>query len=159
MKASILLISTLFLVVSNFASAHCQVPCGIFGDELKFGEFEQHVETMAKAATQIRELSAKKELTAHDHQQLIRWVNTKEGHAQKMIDETANYFLAQRVKVGADNYSEKIELLHHIIVHAMKVKQSVEPKATDALSGKIAAFKKLYLVHECSCGSGQKHKH
>lgn len=159
MKSTLLLISTFFLVVANSASAHCQVPCGIFGDELKFGEFEQHVVTMAKAATQVRELSAKDDLTPHDHQQLVRWVNTKESHAQKIIDESANYFLAQRVKVGADHYSEKIELLHHIIVHAMKVKQSTETSATDTLSEKIAAFKELYLDHDHVHKHDNGHKH
>lgn len=148
MKIKHTLNGLLFLLLVNFASAHCQVPCGIFGDELKFGELEQHVVTMAKAATQIRELSAKDELSAQDHQQLVRWVNTKEEHAKKVIDEAANYFLAQRVKVGADHYSEKIELLHHIIVHAMKVKQSTETEATDTLSKKISAFKEIYLEHD-----------
>jgi hypothetical protein len=29
---------------------HCQVPCGIFADELKFGELEQPIETIDEAA-------------------------------------------------------------------------------------------------------------
>lgn len=128
-------------------SAHCQVPCGIFSDEIKFSEFEEHVVTIEKSARLIRELSAKEELTAHDHQQLIRWTVNKETHAQKIIDETANYFLAQRIKTDADHYAEKIEVLHHIMVSAMKTKQSVETEATNTLSKKIAAFKELYLEH------------
>lgn len=129
------------------ASAHCQVPCGIFGDELKFGELEQHVETIAKAGAQITELSAKESLSANDYQQIIRWTNTKESHAQKIIDEAANYFLAQRVKVGADHYAEKIELLHQIIVYSMKSKQGTDGEAAKVLSEKIAAFKALTLDH------------
>lgn len=148
MKAPIVLISILSVLIANFASAHCQVPCGIFDAELKFGELEQHVETIAKAGDQIRELSAKKELTANDHQQLVRWVTNKESHAQKIIDEAANYFLAQRIKPGQDHYAEKLELLHHIMIHAMKTKQSIEAEAHEKLSKKIAAFKELYLDHK-----------
>lgn len=148
MKAPIILISILSVLIANFASAHCQVPCGIFDAELKFGELEQHVETIAKAGDQIRELSAKKELTANDHQQLVRWVTNKESHAQKIIDEAANYFLAQRIKPGQDHYAEKLELLHHIMIHAMKTKQSTEAEAHEKLSKKIVAFKELYLDHK-----------
>jgi nickel superoxide dismutase len=104
------------LVATQTASAHCQVPCGIYGDELKFGELEQHIKTITKASAQITEISAKETLTAQDQQQLIRWTNNKESHAQTIIDESANYFLAQRIKPGADHYAEKVELLHHIIV-------------------------------------------
>lgn len=128
-------------------SAHCQVPCGIYGDELKFGELEQHIETIAKAGKSIREISAKDTLSAQDQQQLIRWTTNKESHAQKIIDETANYFLAQRIKPGADHYAEKVEVLHHIIVYSMKSKQSVDAEPVETLSKKLAVFKGLYLDH------------
>lgn len=147
MKLQILTSALLFLCSFNFAAAHCQVPCGIFDDELKFGELEQHVETITKAARLINEISAKEEPTAHDNQTLVRWTITKEEHAQKIIDEAANYFLAQRIKVGAGHYSEKVELLHHIMVKAMKTKQSTDAEATEKLLEKIAAFKELYLHH------------
>lgn len=139
------------LFISAFAiqsaSAHCQVPCGIYGDELKFGELEQHVATIAKASAQIVEISAKDSLTAHDQQQLIRWTMNKESHAQKIIDEAANYFLAQRIKPDAAHYAEKLEVLHHIIVFSMKSKQGAGPDAPKTLGEKIAAFKALYLDH------------
>ena len=135
--------ATLFTAYS--LSAHCQVPCGIFGDELKFSELEEHVVTIEKSARLIRELSAKEDLTANDYQQLVRWTTNKEIHAQKIIDEAANYFLAQRIKTDTDHYAEKIEILHHIIVHAMKTKQSAGKDATAKLIEGIAAFKDLYL--------------
>lgn len=135
------------LFTSASLSAHCQVPCGIYGDELKFGELEQHVETIAKAGKLIREISAKDSLSAQDKQQLIRWTMQKESHAQKIVDEAADYFLAQRIKPDAEHYDEKLELLHHIIVYSMKSKQSVESEPAEILGKKIAAFKGLYLDH------------
>ena len=112
---NILTLAIASLFTTSALSAHCQVPCGIFADELKFGELEQHIETILKAGNQIREISAKETLSAKDHQQLIRWTTTKESHAEKMIDEAANYFLAQRIKTDADHYAEKLEVLHHIM--------------------------------------------
>ena len=135
------------LLTASSLSAHCQVPCGIFSDELKFSELEEHVVTIEKSARLISELSAKEDLTANDYQQLVRWTTNKETHAQKIIDETANYFLAQRIKTDADDYAEKIEMLHHVIVHAMKTKQSAGEDATIKLIESIAAFKDLYLDH------------
>lgn len=143
---------TVIAVASFFTSAslsaHCQVPCGIYGDELKFGELEQHVETIAKAGKLIREISAKDSLSAQDKQQLIRWTMQKESHAQKIVDEAADYFLAQRIKPDAEHYDDKLELLHHIIVYSMKSKQSVESEPAEILGKKIAAFKGLYLDHK-----------
>jgi len=148
MRISTLLLSALApFIFALSLGAHCQVPCGIYGDELKFGELEQHVETIDKAATMIRELSAKDSLSALDHQQLVRWTNNKESHAQKIIDEVANYFLAQRIKPDAAHYAEKVELLHHIILFSMKAKQSPEADPTETLSDKLAAFKEIYLDH------------
>lgn len=135
------------LGIAQSANAHCQVPCGIYGDGLKISELEQHVTTIVKASAQITELSAKESLTAQDHQQLIRWTNNKESHASKIIDEVANYFLAQRVKPDADHYAEKLEVLHHIVVYSMKSKQTTDGEAAKVLGKKIAAFKGLYLDH------------
>jgi nickel superoxide dismutase len=146
MKANLLyLITLLSFVTGTSLSAHCQVPCGIFDDEAKFAEFNQHVATIGKSTRLIREIAAKDHLSALDRQQLIRWTLEKEAHAQKIISDTADYFLAQRVKPGTDHYAEKLELLHHIIVDAMKSKQSVENAPVESLAKKIAAFRILYL--------------
>ena len=143
----LLIIAVASLFTAYSLSAHCQIPCGIFSDELKFRELEEHVVPIEKSAGLIRNLSAKENLTANDQQQLIRWTTNKETHAQKIIDVTANYFIAQRIKTDVDHYAEKIKLLHHIIVGAMKTKQSVKTEATDKLSEKITIFKELYLDH------------
>lgn len=140
-------IAILSIFSTSSLSAHCQVPCGIYGDELKFGELEQHVETIAKAGKLIREISAKDPLSAQDKQQLIRWTVQKESHAQTIVDEAADYFLAQRIKPDTDHYEDKLELLHHIIVYSMKSKQSVESEPAEMLGKKIAAFKAIYLDH------------
>ena len=136
------------LLTASSLSAHCQVPCGIFSDELKFSELEEHVVTIEKSARLISDLSAKEDLTANDYQQLVRWTTNKEAHAQKIIDESANYFLAQRIKTDAAHYAEKIEMLHHIIVGAMKTKQSAGKDATAKL---VEHLKVIELIIHLEC--------
>ncbi len=136
------------LLSAASAGAHCQVPCGIYGDELKFGELEQHIETINKAGAQIRSVSSKGSLSAQEQQQIVRWTNNKEKHAQKVIYEAANYFLAQRIQPKANHYEKKVELLHHIIVYAMKSKQSAESEPAQILATKLSIFKRLYFNHD-----------
>ncbi|MEM6853591.1 MAG: superoxide dismutase [Ni], partial [Planctomycetota bacterium] len=50
---SVLTVAGSVLFTAPRAEAHCQVPCGIFGDELKFAELSQHIDTMEKAMVQI----------------------------------------------------------------------------------------------------------
>ena len=70
--ASTLLCSTVF--------AHCQVPCGIYGDQLRFEQLLEDTKTIAKAQGQINELAPSAK-TGQDSNQLVRWVVTKETHA------------------------------------------------------------------------------
>lgn len=142
---TLLLLATLGL--ASTAHAHCQVPCGIYGDRTTFDVLQQHVATIQKASTQINELAASKTPSAQQQQQLVRWVNNKESHAQLIIDSAANYFLAQRIKTDADHYADKLALLHEIILYAMKSKQSTDGQAAATLSEKLAAFQELYLDH------------
>jgi nickel superoxide dismutase len=140
-----LLVTSLFTTASLFA--HCQIPCGIYDDELVFSQLEQDVETIDKSGKMIRELSAKEPLSAQDHQQLVRWTTNKDAHAQKIMDQASNYFLAQRIKPDAENYAEKVKLLQLIILYSMNSKQSVESEPVEKLSQSLAEFKKLYFDH------------
>ena len=60
--------------------------------------------TVEKATNQIITLSndidSKQESTpiTQNYNQLVRWVNNKEIHAEKIISTIANYFLTQRIK-------------------------------------------------------------
>ena len=78
------------------AAAHCQVPCGIYGDHARVDALLEDATTVDKAMAQIRELAGKAD--AQSLNQATRWVLTKEEHAQRLQDTIAAYFLAQRVK-------------------------------------------------------------
>lgn len=128
------------------ASAHCQVPCGIYNDNNVIEAMHTDWVTIEKAAKQIAELSKDPVTNAH---QLTRWVNNKESHAQSLQETVLNYFLAQRLKADDPAYVEKLKLCHGVIVTAMKCKQSTDSANVEKLHD---------LLHEFEAAFGTKEK-
>ncbi len=138
-----------FLVLSFQSSllAHCEIPCGIYGDEARFTALYEDITTIEKSMIQIGELSG----DLNNVNQLVRWVNNKEAHADHVREVVAQYFLAQRVKAPADGdqkasdlYSKKLALLHQIIVSAMKCKQTTDPVNVKNLHDLVHSFQEIY---------------
>lgn len=127
------------------ALAHCQIPCGIYGDQRVMSEMEEHITTIEKGMNQINELSKDAGANAN---QLSRWVMNKEDHAKEIQQIALDYFLAQRVKLdeaGKESYDKKLALLHQVIVYAMKCKQTTDLANVEALRKSLANFKTLYF--------------
>jgi len=127
--------------------AHCQVPCGIFDDPARFVSLKEHATTIEKAATQIGELAGKSD--AQSLQQVVRWVSNKESHAAEIQQIALDYFLAQRIKLPADEaatapYVARLSAAHAIVVHAMKCKQSADPAVVAGLRAAIEKFEAVY---------------
>jgi transposase-like protein len=150
MKSILLLAATAVfsLCVSSKLSAHCQVPCGIYSDDTVLIDLQTHQKTIAKAMEQINELSKDAGINAN---QIARWVTNKEEHATKIQDAMTQYFLAQRVKLAVSSdelqaYFNKLTLIHQIILHAMKCKQTTDLANAQNLHDTIAAFTKAYTA-------------
>ncbi|MEN0111157.1 MAG: superoxide dismutase [Ni] [Planctomycetota bacterium] len=136
--ATPMLLAAALVLAADQAAAHCQVPCGVYGDQRRFDEMLEDAETIAKAITSIGELAGTHD--ANGHNQLARWVVTKEDHAKNVQHVIADYFLAQRVKADADNYVELLKASHAVTVAAMKAKQSAEPATAKKLAESIKAL-------------------
>jgi nickel superoxide dismutase len=131
------MLRSLFLVVAALwlawlpttASAHCEVPCGIYDDSTRFVMIAEDVKTIEKAMNEITTLSKAGDL---NYNQIVRWVNTKEEHAQKILDICSQYFLSQRIKSAEPTdtafagYQNKITLLHQIMLAAIRSKQTTD---------------------------------
>jgi len=142
---SLLLLVGLLLAQVNL-SAHCQVPCGIYADDVVFGELTTDVATIEKAMNEVNTLSA--DLGKNPHQ-LVRWVNNKETHAQNIQDVMSAYFLAQRIKLEwkdsePERYTALVELAHKITVLAMKCKQTTDLANVEALKEALHDFQHAY---------------
>lgn len=136
---------------TTLAWSHCQVPCGIYGDHGRFEGLKESVDTIQKAMEEVKKL-AKTEGDPLKLQQFVRWINTKESHAQQIQEIMADYFLAQRIKPAEgdnpktkDRYQKSLHLIHQIIVEAMKCKQTVDKKHVEKLRNLIEAFEAHYF--------------
>ena len=132
------------------AFAHCQVPCGIYGDERVFNEVQEHIDTIAKAMREIKKLKPRNIDDAHT---LARWTTTKEEHATKIQTIASQYFLTQRVRKpesddegAVENYQKSLEYIHQISVLAMKVKQTLDLDLVKDLRDATARYKKHYFA-------------
>jgi len=141
---TILLSSTLCLSIffSHTLSAHCQVPCGVYGDSARFTQMIEDQSTISKAIGQISELAGKED--AQSANQLNRWVATKEDHASKIQKIIAEYFLTQRIKSSSDKYDALLKGAHAVMVAAMKCKQGVDSKHAGTLKSAIESFQSIY---------------
>jgi len=126
----------------EIADAHCEVPCGIYGDQLRFELMLEDQTTVAKAQKMIGELASAED--AQSKNQLARWIANKESHASKIQDTIAQYFMHQRIKPADPKYVEKLTSAHGVMLAAMKCKQTVDPKNGEALKAAILDFHKKY---------------
>lgn len=140
------------------AFSHCEVPCGIYGDKMRFDMIEEHLVTIEKAMKQIVELSSAGD---KNYNQIVRWTTNKERHAVELQHIVHQYFLTQRIKPadtsqGDDyaRYQKHLELLHRMLVHAMKSKQTTDTGHVDALRELAQEFRTSYLGPE-----GEAHAH
>lgn len=133
------------------ASAHCQIPCGIYDDPARFKALAEHITTIEKSIKEINALSAKSQLSAVEKNQLVRWVANKESHADEFADIVTKYFLQQRIKPAAAGdakaeaaVAKHLSLLHKLLVGAMKCKQNADASTTGSLKETLVAFEKAY---------------
>jgi nickel superoxide dismutase len=137
------------LVVAVGVSAHCQIPCGIYNDPARFTLMAEHIDTIEKSMKKIDALSKEEK---PKYNQLVRWVGNKETHADELSEIITYYFMAQRVKPAdtgnADahkKYVHQLTLLHRMLVHAMKAKQTTDPNHVATLRKHLKDFKASYL--------------
>lgn len=166
MKKFAITLSLVFVmgVLNLKALPHCEVPCGIYTDQLRIELIKEHITTIDKAMKQIEEFSSAEVV---NYNQLVRWINTKEHHARLIQDIVEQYFMTQRVKpVSPDDqeaykkYIHQLTLLHEMLVWSMKCKQSTDVASTQALSEKTDAFAKAYFGldgHDHGHSHGHEH--
>lgn len=134
---------TLF-ALSTFAYAHCEIPCGIYDDEMRVEMISEHIDTIEKSMNQIDELE--KVGLSHHSNQLVRWIMNKEDHAKKLQDIVTQYFMTQRIKFDTKDYDKKLNILHHMLVYAMKCKQTTDKENVEALRKLVKEFEDIYFT-------------
>lgn len=146
-----ILLAALFvsaIVFGSLAYSHCQIPCGIYDDEARFTEIAEHITTIEKSMNQIEELSGHEKPNMN---QIVRWVNNKEAHADELSHIVTYYFMAQRIKIASESnvqeygkYVRKLTLLHEMLVTTMKTKQTTDLENVAKLRSLLKQFHTAY---------------
>lgn len=147
------LLSIVLLLTGTSSSllAHCQVPCGIYGDKIRIDMLREHITTIEKSMNQINELSGD---AAKNMNQLVRWVNNKDNHADEFTEIVTYYFLTQRIKIVEKNdaafadYQNKVTVLHQMMVYSMKCKQTTDLENVNKLKSLVDEFAGMYFSEE-----------
>lgn len=139
----------LVVVIASIVHSHCQVPCGIYGDPARFDMIAEHILTIEKSMKQISQLSGEPETNSN---QIVRWVNNKEQHVEKLSHIVTYYFMAQRIKPvdksqgkAYQEYVKKLALLHEMLVYSMKARQTTDLSNVEKLRELLAEFKAAYF--------------
>ena len=130
------------LFTAAFAGAHCEIPCGIYDDELRTKQIAEDATTIEKSMKQIMELS---KASPVNYNQMVRWTNNKEIHADKIQHIVSQYFMTQRIKPDAEKYAEKLSVLHRMLIYAMKCKQTTDLENVAKLRALLKEFETLYF--------------
>jgi len=147
LRVFILLVMTALLKPAVFS--HCEIPCGIYNDEMRFTMIEEHITTIEKAMREIANLS---EHRSTDFNQIVRWITNKDKHADEIQHIISQYFLTQRVKLvekeddkGHKIRMEHLSLCHEILVYAMRTKQTTDLSNVEKLKAAVKIFKNSYF--------------
>jgi len=137
------------VVFASIAYSHCQIPCGIYDDETRFTMIAENITTIEKSMKLITELSKDDKPNMN---QLVRWIQNKEKHADDTSHIITHYFMAQRIKPADkadtkayDEYVNKLVLLHKMLVSSMKAKQTTDLSHVEELRALLAEFHDAYL--------------
>lgn len=132
------------IFANSYAAAHCEIPCGIFDDEMRIKMIAEHITTVEKSMKQIMELEKAPSI---NYNQLVRWVMNKEEHVNKVQKIVTQYFMAQRIKPEHDNYEKKLTVLHKMLISAMMCKQTNKLSHPSTLRSLLKEFRYLYFEH------------
>lgn len=131
------------LLLVSLAAAHCEIPCGIYDDEMRIEMLREHITTIEKSMNQV--ILLEKDATRKANQ-LTRWVMNKEQHADELQEIVSQYFMTQRLKPDAKDYASKLQLLHEMLLAGMKSKQTTDLGQVKRLRELVDLFEKAYFV-------------
>jgi nickel superoxide dismutase len=131
---------------------HCQVPCGIYGDQMRIAMLLEDAATIEKGMGMLQAMDQEE---SPNKNQMVRWVMNKDQHAENIQGTVSSYWLAQRIKTPAGGeadamakYHKQLELLHRITVAAMKCKQTTDVSHVASLRSLAKEFSESYFSAE-----------
>lgn len=144
------LIAVAFVIAATMQSfGHCEVPCGIYDDQARVKMMYEQINTIVTSMTQINKLSQEGK---PNYNQLVRWITTKDDHANQLQDIITQYFMTQRLiptskeDKNYDKYIRELTLMHELLVKAMKCKQTTDLSIPEGMQKTLHDFQHSYFT-------------
>ncbi|PJD97590.1 MAG: hypothetical protein CK425_02885 [Parachlamydia sp.] len=128
--------------------SHCQMPCGVYHDNMVYDQIDQYVETMVKGMTV---LSDNKFTSLHDKNEFVRWIITKENESNKTAELITTYFLQQKIKPDEEDTVKKVVMAHRLLFDIVGIKQNIDIKMVKNFQEVWDKFKLLFHVEGYEC--------
>ncbi|MCB1112098.1 MAG: hypothetical protein H7A37_09090 [Chlamydiales bacterium] len=122
-KLSALIIAFSALTTPIQLLAHCQMPCGIYHDDMVYDQVDQYVETMYKAMAELNSINLD---TVKNQNTFVRWVFQKEKQSDEISKLILEYFLQQKIKPDEPDTAKKLELAHKMLFLIVGIKQNTD---------------------------------
>lgn len=149
MKSKILTFSFVaVLCMQRALFSHCQMPCGIYHDEMVYDQIDQYVETMYKGMTIITEDRFN---TSKDKNEFVRWVILKENSSNELANLLTTYFLQQKIKPDEEDTNKRLISAHKLLFLLMQIKQNTNRKFVDQFADEWDKFKLMFHVEGYEC--------
>lgn len=136
------------LIAQTSLTAHCQMPCGIYHDDMVYDQIDQYAETMYKA---MSELNSNKFETVKERAQFCRWVLAKENQSCEAADLFTKYFLQQKIKPGEEDTTEKTLLAQKLLFLMVQIKQNTDIKLVHDFMDNWEKFKHMFHREGYEC--------
>jgi nickel superoxide dismutase len=133
--------------------AHCQMPCGIYHDQMVYNQIDQYIETMVKGLTVIGD---SKFNTPAERNEFIRWVDLKEKASDDTAELIVVYFLQQKIKPGEEDTVKRLTSAHKLLCSLVQIKQTVDMKALKTFTDEWEKFKLMFHVENYECFMDRK---
>ncbi len=121
--------------------AHCQMPCGIYHDNMVYDQIDQYAEAMYKA---VSEISSNPANSPKDRNQLVRWVLEKEKESDVATHMITSYFLQQRIKPGEEGTIPKVVSAQKLLYLIVKIKQNTDKQPVFEFMEEWENFKNMF---------------
>lgn len=131
---------------------HCQMPCGIYHDEMVFDQIDQFIETTVKAISVLEENSFS---SVQDKNVFIRWIMQKEKSCDEMAHLITTYFLQQKIKPGEEDTTKRVLSAHQLLFYLVQIKQTVDLKVVNDFYEEWERFKLMFHIEGYKCKVSQ----
>lgn len=128
--------------------AHCQMPCGIYHDDMVYDLIDQYVETMIKGITVMNQ---SKFDTVRERNEFVRWVMEKDKESNEAANLITTFFLQQKIKPGEADTAKRIERAQKLLALLVSIKQNTDVKIVESFGEEWEKFKLMFHIDGYEC--------